>query len=154
MSTRLTVALLGVLFAACSGGASSSPQAAATGDPSVRNFISSSDQDGGTAAGSAPDEEKRSAALARLRSRQQAACEQVATGITDCAVADAEATLSPEELAKLDLKNTAPQHRAAFLRQCLASDMSPRQVKVFEDCLADTSCPVFLECLDQAKPGN
>lgn len=95
---------------------------------------------------------KRERALARLKARQQAACEQMTTILTDCAVAEARAQMSPKELAELDLENTAPRHRQKMEDECLAVDMSPRQVKVIESCLAtDTSCDAFVPCLDAAQ---
>lgn len=102
-------------------------------------------------------EAKRKRALAALKARQQAACEQMSEILTDCAVQDARKQMSPKELAELDLENTAPRHRAEVQDQCLAVDMSPRQVRVIESCLAkDTACTVFLPCLDaaQGKPSQ
>lgn len=134
------VALAACLVAcSCSGGASSSPASGRASQEAAK-----------PADGRAQSRQQR--ALERLRARQQAACERVSTVITDCAVAEARATLSPEELAELDLQNTAPRHRATFMEQCVTSDMSLRQVEVFENCLADTACDVFVECLDQARP--
>lgn len=126
-------ALLWTLGSACSGGSSSTPPP----DTQAR-----------TASQDSSYEQK----LARLRARQEAACEKVSQVVTTCAVAEARATLSPKELAELDLENTAPRHQAKYMAACIASDMSPRQVKVFERCLADTTCSVFIPCLDEAKP--
>ncbi len=134
---RILAPVLLALCLACSGGKASAPEP----ETPVATTRPESDKD-----------RKRREALARLKARQEAACEKVGSVITDCAVADARATLSPEKLAELDLERTAPRHRAKFIESCTASDMSPRQVKVFESCLADTTCHVFLDCLDQAKP--
>jgi hypothetical protein len=102
---------------------------------------------------SAPSEEaRRQAALERLQARQEAACEQVGDVLFTCAVEDARATMSPEELAALDVAALEPQYKAAFRGQCTTSDMSLRQVEVFEGCLADTTCDVFVGCLDAARP--
>lgn len=60
--------------------------------------------------------------------------------------------MTPEDIARLDLDNTARAHKAEFMEQCLASRMSQRQVQVFEDCLADTTCAPLIDCLDQANP--
>jgi hypothetical protein len=99
-----------------------------------------------------PEEAKRRQALEQLRVRQEAACEQVTPVVTECAIADARATMKPEEFAKLDVEKLRPVHRAEYHESCLASDMSPRQVRIFDECMADTTCEVFLVCMDRAKP--
>jgi hypothetical protein len=100
------------------------------------------------------EEAKRRQALERLKVRQEAVCEQVTPVVTECAIADARATMKPEEFAKLDVEGLRPVHRAEYQEGCISSDMSPRQVRVFEECLADTTCEVFVACLDKAKPQN
>lgn len=95
---------------------------------------------------------KQEIALAKLRSRQEAACQNVAKVVFVCAVEDARATMAPEEFAKLDVQQLEPEHMAQFTDECLATDMSPRQVDVYETCLKDTSCTVFVPCLDSARP--
>jgi hypothetical protein len=124
---------------ACSGSSASTPAPANAGyEP---------------AAQTSPEEERKQADLERLRRYQEAACDQVGTVLTECAVDDARKQLSSEELAKLDIEKTATLHKAEFVDRCTESAMSLRQVKVFDGCLAGkTSCEAFLECLDQAKP--
>ncbi|MEM9492719.1 MAG: hypothetical protein AAGC55_26460 [Myxococcota bacterium] len=95
------------------------------------------------------DEKQR--ALAALDARQEAACEKVGVVLIDCAIADARTNMSPDELAELDLENTAPVARAKFVEECTTNAMSVRQVKVFEGCLVDTSCTTIHDCLDQAR---
>ncbi len=99
------------------------------------------------------DAERRRKALAALEARQQAVCEASAKPIFNCAVEDARATLSPEEFAALDPAQLEAEHRRVYTRDCAASDMSLRQIKVYERCASDTRCDVYLPCLDQAKPG-
>lgn len=91
-------------------------------------------------------------ALAKHRSRQEAACQNVGKAVFVCAVEDARATMAPEEFAKLDVEQLEPAHMEQFMDECLAADMSPRQVGVYETCLADTRCTVFVPCLDGARP--
>ena len=105
-----------------------------------------------TATSSSDEETERKAALERLSARQEASCKQVGDVLFDCAVEDAHATMSPEEFAALDVTTLEPQYKSEFLGQCLTSDMSPRQVEVFESCLADTTCAAFVPCLDRARP--
>lgn len=123
---------------ACSGSSASTPTPANAGDEPAQT---------------SPEEERKQADLERLQRYQEAACDQVGTVLTECAVEDARKQLSPEELAKLDIEKTATLHKAEFVARCTESAMSLRQVKVFDGCLAGkTSCEAFLDCLDQAKP--
>ena len=94
----------------------------------------------------------REAALASLEKRQEAACEGVGKTLFACAVEDARASMSPEEFAKLEPDKLEPEYMSRFLDECLSSDMSPRQVGVYEGCLQDKRCPVFVPCLDGARP--
>jgi hypothetical protein len=122
----------------------------------IASCSSGSGKDGttiGNGSGSAeplsPEEQKRRDALARLRTRQDATCESLGPRITECSIADARATMTPEELAELDLENTAPKHTADFIDQCKGADYSPRQVRVMEVCQAEeTECAPMLSCLD------
>lgn len=95
---------------------------------------------------------EREIALAKLRSRQEAACQNVGKAVFGCAVEDARATMAPEEFAKLDVEQLEPEHMRQFMDECLATDMSARQVDVYETCMQDTRCTVFVPCLDSARP--
>jgi hypothetical protein len=94
----------------------------------------------------------REAALANLEKRQSAACEGVGKTLFACAVEEARATMSPEEFAKLEPEQLEPEYMSRFLDECLEKDMSARQVSVYEECLGDTRCEVFVPCLDRARP--
>ncbi|ACY16238.1 hypothetical protein [Haliangium ochraceum] len=100
----------------------------------------------------AREREARAAAMAELRRRQEAACEGAAGALFTCAVADAEANMSAEEFAALEVDTLESAYRADFIDSCTANQMSLRQVKVYEQCLGDTACEVFIACLDEAKP--
>ncbi|MBK9032015.1 MAG: hypothetical protein IPL61_11925 [Myxococcales bacterium] len=67
-----------------------------------------------------------------LERRRDAACEALGPRMTDCAIADARATMSPEELAKLEIESTAPVHTKKFVESCQAQSLSSRQVRVYE----------------------
>jgi hypothetical protein len=95
---------------------------------------------------------EREVALAKLRSRQEAACQGVGEAVFACAVEDARATMAPEEFAKLDVEQLEPEHMRQFMDECVTADMSPRQVDVYETCLKDKRCAVFVPCLDSAQP--
>lgn len=91
-------------------------------------------------------------AAARLEARQETACQGVGEALFACAAADARATMSPEELAELDIERLKPAYMQEFLAECQARAMSSRQIGVYEGCLADTRCEVFVPCLDRARP--
>lgn len=103
----------------------------------------------GAGAGVDPEEQ---AALARLRASQESVCEKMCPEITECAVEDARANLTAEQLAELDLENTAPQHTRECVEECRYSDLSPRQVRALQVCLEEGGvCSTFLGCLDNAQ---
>ena len=88
-----------------------------------------------------------------LERRRDAACEALGPRLTECAIADARATMSPEELAKLDIEKTAPVHTRKFVEECQGQSLSSRQVRVYEVCLREeTECGPLTECLDHARP--
>jgi hypothetical protein len=112
-------------------------------------------REGSTAQSAQPAQsagDREAAALASLRKRQDAACEGVGKTLFACAIEDAKATMSPEEFAKLEPEKLEPEYMSRFLDECLSSDMSPRQVSVYEGCLQDTRCATFVPCLDSARP--
>lgn len=89
-----------------------------------------------------------------LQEAQEAACHRVAPKVTDCAIQDARTTMPPEKFAEMarDLDELAARNTEQFLSRCIASDMSPRQVEVYETCPLDASCARFLSCTDRATP--
>lgn len=88
-----------------------------------------------------------------LQQRQGAACEQLGPRLTDCAIADARATMTPEQLAELDVEKTAPLHTREMIKQCKEQTMSSRQVRVYEVCMREeTECGPLTACLENAKP--
>lgn len=91
--------------------------------------------------------------MTELEKRQAAACEALGPKLTECAVADARATMSAEELAKLDIEATAPVHTREFVKSCKAQTMSSRQVRVYEVCMhEETDCAPLTQCLENASP--
>lgn len=141
---HLLVGFVPVMLAcivSCSGSAGNASMTRSTTNPAA----SSSEEDEREGA-------KRAAALRHLMIRQQASCEQVGNMLFECAVEDARATMSPEDFAALDVTALEPQYKSEFMRECLASEMSLRQVEVYEDCAANTACAEFVPCLDQARP--
>lgn len=91
--------------------------------------------------------------LSELQRRQRAACAALGPKLTQCAVADARASLSPAELAKLDIAHTAPKHTEVFIDECNGEQYSSRQVRVLEVCFREESdCDLLTECLANIKP--
>ena len=85
--------------------------------------------------------------------RRDAACEALGPRITDCSIADAKATMTAAELAKLDLEKTAPKHTEEFVAECKRQQLSSRQVRVYEVCVAEEhECEPLLACLDNVNP--
>ena len=88
-----------------------------------------------------------------LEIRQGAACEALGPRLTACAADEARRTMSPEELAKLDLEKTAPVHTEEFISECKRQQLSSRQVRVYEVCAAEeTECEPLVTCLDNVRP--
>jgi len=89
-----------------------------------------------------------------IERRRDAACEALGPRLTDCAIADARATMSAKELADLDIERTAPIHTREFIKGCKEQALSSRQVRVYEVCLREeTECAPLVACLDNAAPG-
>ncbi|MCE9578037.1 MAG: hypothetical protein K8W52_33210 [Deltaproteobacteria bacterium] len=89
-----------------------------------------------------------------IHRRRDAACEALAPRITACAVEDAKATMTPEELKSLDLPATTKIHQREFIKQCTADELSSRQVRVYEVCTKEApDCAALDECLKNAEPG-
>jgi hypothetical protein len=136
MTKLLVIALL---LAACGGSKSS------TDDDTLPDDLSKKDPD------AVPDEPVQT----EIQRRQAAACEQLGPRITECAIEDARAQMSPEEFAKLDVANTGKVHTREFIKDCNASPMSSRQVRVYEVCPAEeTECGALLACLENADPDH
>jgi len=138
---RLLVALIACLAVACGGGAKQQPAE----DDTL--------PDPGTASPGTGSDDQAEPPRSELQRRQDAACERVIPRLTECAVADARAKMSPEELAKLDLERTAPIHTRENLKKCKASELSSRQVRVYEVCdREETECAALVACLDNLHP--
>jgi hypothetical protein len=88
-----------------------------------------------------------------IEKRRDTACDEIQPKLTECAVADAKATMSPKELAELRPDELLAKHKAEFLKQCKGSQMSSRQVRVLEVCHhEETQCDPLAECLKNLEP--
>lgn len=131
--TRLLPLALALALAACAG--KSQPSTVGNSDPPAADAT-------------APPDHRT-----ELERRRDAACEQLGPRMTDCAIADARRTMTPEELAKLDVEATAPLHTREFVKDCQQQSLSSRQVRVYEVCLREeTACEPLIACLDNANP--
>ena len=95
----------------------------------------------------------REGAEARLVAAQERECGRLCQRWTECAVEDARAHLSAEEMKELAVEETAPRNTAKCSAECTSSPLSPRQVGVMKRC-SDTSasdCAAYISCLDAAK---
>jgi hypothetical protein len=141
MPTRFAAVLLFIAIAACGNKAKSG------GDDTLPDDLHANGNGGGGETAAPPATE--------LEKRQAAACEQLGPRLTDCAIADARATMTPEQLAELDVEKTAPLHTRETVKACKAQDMSSRQVRVYEVCMREeTACDALTACLENAQPSE
>jgi hypothetical protein len=92
-------------------------------------------------------------AKTELEKRQQSACNAVGPKLTQCAIADAKASMTPEKFKDLQIEQTGPKHTAEFVDSCTKSPYSSRQVRVLEVCFAqEQQCEPLIACLDNLNP--
>lgn len=85
--------------------------------------------------------------------RRDAACEAIQPKLSQCALADAKATMSPKELADLKPDELMDAHKQKWLKECKSSSMSSRQVRVLEVCNREESeCAPLDGCLKNLEP--
>jgi hypothetical protein len=134
-SGQLFVLVAAVICAAlpgCSGGGAGEPAQSGTGQ--------------GSAATPQPPPE------AKLRAAQESAIQAMCERLADCALDEARATMSPEEIAKLEPDKAVPQLRAECEEEGMQSALSPRQVTVIQRCVSGSpTCDELNTCLDQAR---
>jgi len=88
----------------------------------------------------------------KLRAAQESAVEAMCERLVECAVESARANMSPEEVAKLDVEETAPRLRDECEEETGRRSLSPRQVRVVQRCVTEAgTCDELHTCLDQAK---
>jgi hypothetical protein len=88
-----------------------------------------------------------------IEKRRDTACEAIQPKLTQCALSDAKATMSPKELADLKPEELLSSHKQKFLKECKGAAMSSRQVRVLEVCdHEETECGPVAECLKNLEP--
>lgn len=106
----------------------------------------------GSGAGSNTDVGNFKDTRTEIEKRRDAACEQLQPTLTECAIADAKASLSKEEYAKLKPEELRTAHKKKFIEECEV-DMSSRQVRVLEVCFKEEKeCGPLSECLRNLQP--
>ncbi|HWM86161.1 MAG TPA: hypothetical protein VNO33_09995 [Kofleriaceae bacterium] len=134
--TRISASFALWLLAACSGGGGNEPAAPEVAPAEERTTVGGGEQ----------------AKERKLRAAQDSAVAAMCERLVDCAVESAHANMSPEEVAKLDLEKTAPRLREECEDEGGRSSLSPRQVRVIQDCVTSAeSCDRLQTCLEQAK---
>lgn len=139
MTRVLAAALLVASLAACSGseGGSKDSETPAAGEPAKT-----------------PEQEKQEEAERKLHAAQESAVEAMCERLADCAVEDANKTMTPEERKEKlgNVDELIPRYRAECEEEANKSDLSPRQVKIIQACVTEKkSCETFVPCLDQAQ---
>jgi hypothetical protein len=136
-ATKLVLFACVAWLAACSGGGaesggSSEPAAGQAGQ-------------GGQGGG-------QPSAEAKLRAAQESAVQAMCERLIECSVESARASMTPEELAKLDLEEIVPRARADCEEEYAERRLSPRQVRVVQGCVNQPgTCDELHACLDQAR---
>ncbi|HTE50734.1 MAG TPA: hypothetical protein VK698_07690 [Kofleriaceae bacterium] len=138
-SGPLSAVMMVLCLGACSGGGgeAAQPTAPAASPPAA----APAGQGGG-----AGDAERK------LRAAQDSAVEALCDRLVDCAVESARASMSPEEVAKLDVEETAPRLRDECEADGAKSSLSPRQVRVVQRCVTEAgTCDELQACVQEAK---
>jgi hypothetical protein len=139
MRSMLFVIATWIVAGAACGGSKTPPAGPGTGSGSA----SASDDD--TLTETAPKNDSP------IHTRRNAACEKVGTKVAACAVEDTKNDKAhPPTADELrDLDKTAAIDKREYIKKCTAVEMSSRQVRVMEVCVAqETECEPFLACLD------
>ena len=104
---------------------------------------------GSEAGPTAPAKDPRSA----IEKRRDAACDQLQPKITQCAIDDAKASMSPADYAKLNPEELRAKHGEEFLKECKGATYSSRQVRVLEVCFQqEHECEPLGTCLENLNP--
>jgi hypothetical protein len=89
---------------------------------------------------------------AKLRAAQASAVEAMCERLVQCAVESARANMTPDEVAELNLDETAPRLREQCQEDGDKSQLSPRQVRVVQRCVNEAAeCEALQTCLEQAR---
>lgn len=88
----------------------------------------------------------------RLRAAQDSAVEALCERLVDCAIEEARASMTPEQVAELDVEDTGARLRDKCEGEGATSTLSPRQIRVVQRCVNQQStCDELHVCVDEAK---
>ncbi|HKE13768.1 MAG TPA: hypothetical protein VKB80_02800 [Kofleriaceae bacterium] len=88
----------------------------------------------------------------QLRAAQKSAIHAMCERLVDCALEEARATMTPDEVAKLEAEDRPAQLRDKCEGEGAQSSLSPRQVRVVQQCVSQPgTCDELNTCLDQAR---
>jgi len=139
MTRALAALLVALAAAACSGSDGGSKDAETPADkPPAKS----------------QEDAQRDDSLRKLRAAQESAVEAMCERLADCAVEDAQKTMTPEERKEKlgNVEELLPRYRAECEEEANKSDLSPRQVKIIQSCVTEQkTCETFVPCLDQAQ---
>jgi hypothetical protein len=94
-----------------------------------------------------------------LEKRRDAACDELAPRLTQCAVDDAKADQASGKISKAELdKDTSPdilRKNTAEAKKACKVQLSSRQVRVLEVCMKEeTECGPLQDCLGHINDGG
>lgn len=129
-----SVLLLGA--AACGGGGSDASEPAATASPPAAQPEPSADAE----------------AERKLRAAQDSAVAALCERLVDCAIEEARASMTPEQVAELDVEDTGARLRDKCQGEGATSTLSPRQIRVVQRCVNQPgTCDDLQACVEEAK---
>lgn len=136
MTRALAALLVALLAAACSGseGGGKESETPTSGPP-----------------GRSPEEARREESLRKLRAAQDSAVEAMCDRFFDCAVEESRKQ-KPKELEGVNLEEMRGKHMAECEEEYGKSELSPRQVKVIQQCVNQSpTCGELETCLQGAN---
>jgi hypothetical protein len=137
--TRALAALLVASLAACSGSDGGSKESTTPADPVAKET---------------PEQQKQAESERKLHAAQESAVDAMCERLADCAVEDANKTMTPEERKEKlgNVDELIPRYRAECEEEANKSNLSPRQVKIVQTCVVEKkTCATFVPCLDAAQ---
>jgi hypothetical protein len=124
--------------AACGGGGGAASEPAATAST--------------PAAQPEPSPATEAEAERKLRAAQESAVEALCERLVDCAIEEARASMTPEQVAELDVEDTGARLRDKCEGEGATSTLSPRQIRVVQRCVnLDATCDDLQACVAEAK---
>lgn len=128
-----------LVLGACGGGGGEASEPAATPSPPAAEQESARPDD--------DTDGKR-----KLRAAQDSAVEALCERLVDCAIEEARSSMTSEEVAQLDVKDTGARLREECEGEGASSTLSPRQIRVVQRCVNQNgTCSDLQACVQEAK---